>query len=347
MSDSGGVATGSIRRVVVSRYGGPEELRLVQDAAPQPARGEVRVRTLAAGVSFPDVLIREGTYPGGPPPPFTPGYDLVGVVDALGPAAAGFDLGEVVAAITVVGGYADAVCVPQQHLARVPAQVDPAEAVCLAFNYITAYQLLTRAARVRPGERVLVHGGAGGVGSAALELAAVAKLEAYATASGTGGKVVAELGATPIDYRGEDFVRRIHALTGDGADVVLDGIGGTVALRSVRALAPGGRLVMYGHYATLVGGRRDTRKVAIFYAAGALAFAANLLPGRRVLAYQSAKTRDRHPDWYRTDLAALFRLLADGHLHPLIAGRLPLTEVRHAHELLARGGVHGKLVLIP
>jgi NADPH2:quinone reductase len=260
-----------IRRVVVSAYGGPDRLTLVEEAPPEPAIGQVRV----------------------------------------------------------------------------PAGVDPADAVCLAFNYLTAYQLLTRAARARPGERILVPGGAGGVGTAALELAAVSKLRAYSTATGAGVEVVAKRGATPIDYRTEDFVRRVRQSTGDGVDVVLDGIGGTVALRSLRALAPSGRLVMYGHHSTLVHGRRSAKKVALFYTTGALTFAANLLPGRRVLAYQSAKTRDRHPDWYRANLGVLFRLLAEGHLHPLVAGRLPLTQARHAHELLGRGGVHGKLVLIP
>jgi NADPH2:quinone reductase len=338
----------SIRRVVVPAYGGPDRLTLAEAPRPEPALGQVRVRTLVAGVSFPDVLMREGAYPGGPAPPFTPGYDLVGTVEALGPGVAGFEPGEVVAAMTVSGGYADAVCVSAEHLARVPAGVDPAEAVCLAFNYITAYQLLTRTAQVRQGDRVLVHGAAGGVGSALLEIGRLARLELYGTASGDGCGVVAGLGATAIDYRACDFARRIRELTGDGVDVVFDGIGGTVSIRSYRILTRGGQLVMFGHYATLADGRRSATRVAVFYAAGALALAANLLPrGRRVRTYQSAKTRDRHPDWYRTDLALLFRLLAEGHLHPLIAARLPLADARRAHELLAQGGVHGKLVLLP
>jgi NADPH2:quinone reductase len=229
----------------------------------------------------------------------------------------------------------------------VPAGVDPAEAVCLAFNYITAYQMLVRTARVHPGDRVLVQGAAGGVGSAALEIGRTARLELYGTASGAGCEVVAGLGATPIDDRADDFVHRIRELTGDGVDVVLDGIGGEVVLRSYRVLAPGGRLVMYGHYSTLVAGRRSAKRVAVFHATGALALATNPLPrGRRVLTYQSAKTRDRHPEWYRADLGLLFRLLAEGHLHPIVAARLPLTEARRAHELLARG-VRGKLVLVP
>jgi NADPH:quinone reductase len=338
----------TIRRVVVTEHGGPDRLTILEAPRPEPALGEVRVRTLAAGVSFPDVLMREGTYPGGPTPPFTPGYDIVGVVDALGPGVAGFEHGDPVAAITVFGSYADAVCVPQEHLAHIPAGVDPADAVCLAFNYITAYQMLTRTAGVHPGQRALVHGASGGVGSAALEIGRAARLDMYGTATGAGCQVVAELGATPIDYQSEDFVRRIRELTGDGVDVVLDGIGGEVSIRSYRALAPAGRLVMFGHYSTLVRGRRSTKRLVTFYATGALAFATNVLPGgRRVSSYQSAKTRDSHPDWYRTDLALLFRLFAEGHLHPLVAERLSLTDARHAHELLGQGGVHGKLVLLP
>lgn len=194
----------------------------------------------------------------------------------------------------------------------------------------------------------MVHGAAGGVGSAAVEIGRVAGLELYGTATGPGCDVVDKLGATPIDYQSKDFVDRIHELTSGGVDVVLDGIGGVTSLRSYRALVPHGRLIMYGHYSTLINGRRSAKRLAIFYAAGALAFAANAIPGgRRIRMYQSAITRDRHPDWYRTDVELLFRLHLDGHLHPLIAARLPLSAARQAHELLAKGGVHGKIVLIP
>jgi NADPH2:quinone reductase len=136
-------------------------------------------------------------------------------------------------------------------------------------------------------------------------------------------------------------MRKIRELTGNGVDVMLDGIGGTNALRSYRALAPSGRPVMFGHDATLEKGRRTTKSMASFYAAGSLTLAGNLLPGgRRVGTYRSAITRDLHPDWYRTGLGVLFRLYLDGHLHPLIASRLSLSGARHAHELLAAPGRH-------
>jgi NADPH2:quinone reductase len=322
-------------------------MKVVEEEIPEPGPGEVRVRIVVAGIGFPDVVIREGTYPGGPKPPFTPGYDFIGTVDKLGAGVTGVDLGQTVGAITVYGSYADYLCVPAGWLVPVPAGLDPAEAVSLVFNYVTAYQMLHRAARVKKGDRLLVHGAAGGVGTAVLQLGQLAGLELFGTASGTQTGVVAALGATPIDYTEGSFLTRIRELTDDGVDVVLDGIGGIVALRSYRALGRGGRLVMFGHYSTLVGGRKSVRRMAVFYLSAAMVFAANLVPdGKRVLSFQVAKLRDRHPEWFREDATTLFGLLSEGKLKPIVSERIPLVEARRAHENLGRGGVTGKQVLI-
>ncbi len=346
-------APATYRRIVAARRGGPDVLELVEEPVPEPALGEVRVRVLAAGVGFPDLLMREGTYPGGPDPPFTPGCDLIGEVEAVGPGATGVRVGDRVAALTyyppVFGGYAEVVCLPAEHLVPVPAGLDPGEVVSLVLNYTTAYQMLKRVARVARGERLLVHGAADSAGRAALQLGRLYRLELYGTCSARDAEVVAGLGATPIDYQHDDFVQRLHALpTGAGVDVVLDGIGGAVSLRSYRALRRGGRLVLFGHHSTLVGGRRSPRKLAEFYASGAAALVANLAPdGLRVTLYQIAKLRDRRPDWFRADLSVLLELLSQGQLAPLIAQRIPLAQARRAHKLLGRGGVTGKLVLVP
>ncbi|MFC4907279.1 nitroreductase/quinone reductase family protein [Actinomadura gamaensis] len=336
------------QHVVVSRFGGPEVLELAEAPRPEPGPGEARIKVVAAGVSFTDVLMREGAYPGGPRPPFTPGYDVVGTVDALGPETGGAVPGDLVAALTVHGGYAEYVCVPVSGLVPVPAGVDPAEAVCLPLTYVTAYQLLRRVARVRPGERVLVHGAAGAVGIALLQLGRAAGLEMYGTATADQAGLVAELEATPIDYRAGDVVARVRSATGGGVDAVLDGIGGAVALRSYRALRRGGRLVLFGHYAALRDGRRDLRRTAGFYAAGAAVLAASLLPGgRRVRTYRIARLRDRRPDLYRHDLEHLFALLVQGRISPRVAARLPLKEARGAHERIGREAVTGRQVLMP
>jgi NADPH:quinone reductase len=351
-----------MKRVVVERFGGPEVLKVVEDEDPRPRPGEVRVRVLAAGVSFTDAQLRAGTYiPGGPKPPFTPGYELVGVVEELGPGCSRLREGDRIGALTVWGADAERVCVPEASAVEVPEDLDSAEVLSLVFTYMTAYQVLHRTAQVQNGETVLVHGAAGRVGTAVLELGALAAVRIYGTASARDRAAVERLGAVAIDYQNEDFLARVRDLPGRGVDVVLDSLGGPLSLRSFRALRPGGRLVVFGRYATLSHGRKNWRAVIEWYPSiGALWLWARLSPRRRVLPYQIQKFRDaaqqrpgavggepRYPDWYREDFGALLELLRADKIHPVVAERLPFTEARRAHELLEKSAATGKLVLVP
>jgi NADPH2:quinone reductase len=345
-----------MKRVVVEQFGGPEVLRVVEEDDPRPGPGEVLVRVLASGVSFTDALIRAGTYLGGPKPPFTPGYELVGVVEELGPGCSRLREGDRVGALTVWGANAERVCVPEEYAVEVPEDLDPAEIVSLVFPYMTAYQMLHRTARVKSGETVLVHGAAGRVGTAALELGALAGLRLYGTASARDRAAVERLGAVAIDYRNEDFLARVRELNDDGVDVVLDGIGGAVSLRSFRALRrgdplvgdPGGRLIMMGNYNTMVHGRKSWRGWIEWYPATATVWLWGLLsPRRRVIAYRIQKLRIDHQDWFREDFRVLLELLRADKIHPVVAERLPLSEARRAHEMLERSAAKGKLVLVP
>jgi NADPH:quinone reductase-like Zn-dependent oxidoreductase len=340
-------------RIIITRYGGPDTLHVIQEDCFEPKPGEVRVRVLAAGVALPDLMMREGRHPETPRLPFTPGWDLIGVVDRLGDGASAVQPGQIVAALPISGAYAEFVCLQQRELVPVPSGLDAAEAVSLVLNYVTAYQMLHRSAEVRPGQRVLIHGAAGGVGSGLLQLGRLAGLEMYGTCSSRGASVVSNLGGVPIDYQHLDFVEEIHRLTSEGVDVVFDGIGGTHIWRSRNALRPGGNVVAYGLTGSLRRGRLASgrpgrrhrfRGVAIFgvYIAGGW-----LLPGRkRVLPYSIQWLKRRRPAWFREDLTALFHLLEQRKIEPLIAQRLPLAEARHAHELLGKGGVAGKIVLV-
>ena len=240
-------------RIIVTHYGGSDALRVVEEARPEPKQGEVRVRVLAAGVALPDIMAREGIHPETPPLPFTPGWDLVGVVDRLGEGVSGIEPGQLVAAMPISGAYAEFVCLPPRELVPVPAGLDAAEAVSLVLNYITAYQMLHRSARVKTGQRVLIHGAAGGVGTALLQLGRLVGLEMYGTCSARGAPAVSDLGAIPIDYRHQDFVKEIHCLTGEGVDAVFDPIGGSHLWHSRKALRPGGRVVGYGNTTSLRG----------------------------------------------------------------------------------------------
>jgi NADPH:quinone reductase-like Zn-dependent oxidoreductase len=340
-------------RIVVTRYGGPDVLGVLDEECPEPKQGEVRVSVRASGVSLPDLMMREGIHPETPRLPFTPGWDLVGVVDRLGGGVSGIALGQMVAALPITGAYAEFVCLPERELVPVPSGLDPAEAVSLVLNYITAYQMLHRSARVRPGQRVLIHGAAGGVGSALLQLGRLASLEMYGTCSAKGMAAVSELGGIPIDYQHQDFVQEIRRLPLGGVDVVFDGIGGTHIWRSRKALRPGGRVVAYGLTGSLRGGRLASgrpggrhryREIAIFgvYIAGGWLF-----PGRkRVAPYSIQWLKRLRPAWFRHDLMSLLDLLQQQKIKPLIARRFPLAHARQAHELLGSGGVTGKIVLV-
>jgi NADPH2:quinone reductase len=339
--------------MIVTHYGGPDALQVVEEECPEPKRGEARVRVLAAGVALPDVMMREGIHPETPRVPFTPGWDLIGVVDRLGAGVSGIEPGQIVGALPISGAYAEFVCLPQRDLVPAPSGVDAAEAVSLILNYVTAYQMLHRSAKVRAGQRALIHGAAGGVGTALLQLGRLAGLEMYGTCSSRGAAVVSSLGGIPIDYQHQDFVKETLRLTGEGVDAVFDGIGGANIWRSREALRPGGRVVAYGLTASLSGGRlaagrsggrhrfREVRIFGLYMAAGWL------LPGRkRVVPYSIQWLKRMRPALFRQDLIALFDLLQQQKLKPLIARRFPLAEARQAHELLGEGGVTGKIVLV-
>ena len=340
-------------RIIVTHYGGPDALQVVEEEYPEPKAGEVRVRVLAAGVALPDIMMREGIHPETPPLPFTPGWDLIGVVDRLGPGVSGVEPGQIIAALPISGAYAEFVCLPQRELVSVPAGLDAAEAVSLVLNYVTAYQMLHRSAKVRAGQRVLIEGASGGVGSALMQLGRLAGLEMYGTCSSQKAATVAGLGGIAIDYQNQDFVKEIHRLTSEGVDIVFDGIGGSHVWRSREALRPGGKVVVYGFTGSLRGGRLASgrsgsrhrfREAAIL---GWYIARSWLLPGRkRMVLYSIQWLKRLRPAWFREDLIALFHLLQQRKIKPLIAQRFPLPEARQAHELLGKGGVTGKIVLV-
>jgi NADPH:quinone reductase-like Zn-dependent oxidoreductase len=332
------------RRVVVSRHGGPEVLQVIEEDLPEPQAGEVRVKVLAAGVSAFDLMFRRsGSLPGAPRVPFTLGEDVVGVVDKVGEGVSTVELGQTVAGATfclgVGGGYTEFICLPASELVPVPSDLDPAEAVCLVVNYLTAYMAMHRSANIRSGERILVHGAAGGVGTALLELGKLAGLEMYGTASKYNHELVSALGATPIDYCTEDFVERIRSLTGDGVDAVFDPIGGARQLwRSYRVLRKGGRLVWFGVAATKKEGLRVIPLTLLMRTLLALIPDGKQAPLAPDLGKDNA--------WYRATLTELLDWLAAGKIKPMVAERIPLAEAARAHELLERGGYAGKVVLV-
>ena len=329
----------------VKRFGGPDGLEVVDAPLPTAGRGEVRVRVLASGLEYTDVVIRRHLYPQTMrrQPPFVLGYDVVGEIDQLGEGVSGFQLGDRVADMTVLGSNATYLALRADRLTRVPAGVDAAEAAALILSWTTAYQLLHRAARVQRGQRVLVQGAAGAVGQALLVLGRLAGLELWGTARGAHATLISELGATAIDYQREDFTRVLPG----GFDVVFDGIGKDGYGRSFVALKRGGLLCAYGYTAGVQPQRRPLDILMWLARQYLQSLSKWLLGGKRTCVYSINVMRARHPAWFREDLGRLFGLLATGAIRPRVAERISFDEVAEAHRRLEAGGLEGKLVLCP
>jgi NADPH:quinone reductase-like Zn-dependent oxidoreductase len=344
----------SWQHIRISRFGGPEVLELAEEPnIPNPGAGEVRIKVLAAGTGFTDSFIRRGRYPDFKGPlPFTPGYELVGLVEKAGADVVSPREGQIVADLCVVGGYAQYAIRPARFLVPVPDGIDAAEAVCIPLAYLTAFQMLTRYRRLSPGETILVIGASGTVGTALLDLSRHFGFTAIGTCSAANLATVERFGATAIDYRAGDFVVAVRKLTagraGDaGVDAAFDAIGGSHFDRSFACLAPGGILVGYGSQ-TMAVGRENIIAAGLGLARlklwGALSF---LFRGRGARWYSITDRRLSHPEEYRADMAALFELLRSGAIHPVVIAREPLAAAKNVHARIDAGGLGGKIVLLP
>jgi len=334
------------RVVQVSRFGGPEVIEVADAPLPQAGPGEVRVRVLASSIVYTDITIRRHVYAQtmALKPPFVLGYDVVGEIDQIGDGVSGWELGDRVADMTVVGSNADYRTLRADDVTRVPPGVDPAEAASLILSWTTAHQLLHRLARVRGGERVLVQGAAGAVGQALLTLGGRARLQLWGSGRGEQAELIRRLGAHPIDYRREDFTRILPG----GFDVIFDGVGEGDLSRVFAALKPGGVVCAYGYTARMEA-RKDLFSTMVWL--GRVYLWRSLLgwlPGaKRVKPYSINLMRAGHPAWFKEDLARLLQLLADGEIRPRIAQRISFSDVAAAHRRLEEGGLEGKLVLCP
>ncbi|WP_155342837.1 NAD(P)H-quinone oxidoreductase [Acrocarpospora pleiomorpha] len=323
-----------MRAIEIVHYGGPEALVWNEVPDPVPGPGEVLVEVTATAVNRADVLQRQGSYDPPPGAPAYPGLECSGRVLALGPETSGWSVGQPVCALLAGGGYAERVAVPVGQLLPVPAGVDPRTAAALPEVACTVESNLFQVAGLRPGETLLVHGGASGIGTFAIQRAVAAGVRVIVTA-GTPEKLkrCRELGAdVAISYRTEDFAARVLEETGGrGADVVLDMIGGAYLGRNVEVLATGGRLVIIG----LQGGSRAELDLG-------------LLQRRR--ATVTATTLRARPLAEKAEIVARVRaqvwpLIESGRIRPVVDQVLPITEAAAAHHALEAGDHVGKIIL--
>ena len=325
------------RAVMSTKKGGPEVLQVVELPIEPPGRGQLRVRVRAAGVGATDLIMLAGNYLYAPKMPFVPGYEVAGVVEAIGTGVTGFELGQRVAALTVYGGFAEILLREAEHFLPIPDRVSDRDAAALILNYVTVWQMIHRVAKVQPGQTALVTGAAGGVGTAALQLLRLAGVKTYGAASAAKHGTLRSLGATPIDYRAGSINRLTRALEPEGVDYVFDAVGGANIIPCIGALRRGGTVVGFG----FMGAAGTFSKLAMF----SNLFVGARLRDRRGAFYGITALYRKDPEPLREDLPKIFALLAEKKIDPLVTHTFKRLESRQALELLATGSVEGKIVL--
>jgi NADPH:quinone reductase-like Zn-dependent oxidoreductase len=335
------------RAVWIPKAGPPEVLELRTGPDPQPGHGHVTIRVKASGVNFADVSARLGFYPDAPPFPCVVGYEVSGVVEAVGQGVTDLAAGQRVCALTRFGGYADLIAVPAMQVFPLPDSVGFEQAAAIPVNYLTAVLMLRHFANVKAGEKVLVHAAAGGVGMAAIQLCRAAGAEVIGTASSSKHALLREAGvAHCIDYRTEDFEAATKRITGGrGVDVVLDATGAFA--KSYRTLAPLGRLVCFG-LSSASSGLTPSRLSALWAVARLPWFHPIKLmnDNKAVIGVNLGHLWD-HIDMLRREMTALVADCEAGRIRPVVDRTFPLADAAGAHRFLQERRNVGKVLLVP
>jgi len=327
------------KQVVLTALGGVEKYEIQILDLPDPGADEVQIKIIATGIAYADLLMRRGLYPGMPKPPFTQGYDIVGFVEKTGSGVNASWQGKRVAALIQWGGYAQYINLPEEKLVEVPDQADPAEALCLVLNYTTAYQMVHRVAELAPGQKILVQGAAGGVGTALLQLAQVMNVTVYGTASAFKHDVLKQYDAIPIDYKSEDFAAFIRKKEPQGIDAFFGITGGKSYLQAKKLLKRGGSGVIY----SLVDA--SGMLTAIYYFTRFKFH--NMTTVKKIAFYSIITWYKKHPEYLKQDLSKLFDMLVKGDIKPIIAKKISLEEVADTHKDFEENKFSGKVVIEP
>ena len=312
------------RAVMLTKKGGPEVLQIVELPVEPPGPGQLRVRVRAAGVGSTDLIMLAGKYRYAPKMPFVPGYEIAGEVEAIGSGVAGFEVCNRVAALTVYGGFAEIIVREAVHFLPIPDGVSDRDAAAVVLNFVTAWQMIHRVAKVKPGQTALVTGAAGGVGIAALQLLRLAGVKTYGAASASKHETVRSLGATPIDYRAGSIDRLTRALEPQGVDYAFDAIGGANIGPCIGAVRRGGTLIAFG----FIDAPGKFSQLGMF----ANIFVGARLRGRHGKFYGITMLYRKDPQPLREDLPKIFALLAEKKIDPLVSRTFPLLDARKALE---------------
>lgn len=341
--------TETTTRVILPGLVEPSGLQIESAPMPTPGRGQLLVRVEATGISFAEQSMRRGRYFGQPAFPFTPGYDLVGEVIEAGDGADRTLVGHRVATMTKTGAWAGHAVVDARDTVEVPDGITPEDAETVVVNGVTAWQMLHRAARVKPGQTVLLFGANGGVGGILIQLAQDRGVRVIGAASPRHHAALRAAGVTPVDYADPDLAARVRELAPDGVDAVFDNVGGETTRTAFSLLARGGTLVTYSIISAVSGG--GSLALPFMKAIGQALVWSALPNGRRATFYDLWAGHRFRPARFRrrleSDLGHVFDLLRRGTITANIAARFPLTEAVAALELAEYRTLNGKVILLP
>lgn len=339
-----------MRAAVIGRFGPPGVLTIREIPRPVPGQGEILVKVRAIGVNFADVFARLGVYPGIPKPPFVPGIEYAGTVEKTGKKVRRFTPGQKVFGFTRQNGYAEYVCVPEQNAIVMPPRMSFEEGAAFTVASLTAYHGLVNLAHAQAGEKVLIHAGAGGVGTASIQIAKHLGLQVFATVgSEEKARVAREQGADyVVNSSAQDFSEVIRRATnGYGVDIVMDGVAGPALRKGLKILAPMGRYILFGVSSVNAPKRLNFLRIALD----------SVTAPRILLSSKISKNVGYHAfnlyflthktELMHSSLSALVAWYRRGALRPLIGATFRLDQVVEAHRLLQSRKAVGKIVLIP
>jgi synaptic vesicle membrane protein VAT-1 len=343
-----------VRAVVQTGTGGPEVLQVQERPDPPVGLGEVRIAVRAAGINFADTMARVGLYPDAPKPPCVMGYEVAGEVESVGDGVTGLKPGDRVVAGTRFGGQAEMVSVPEGQVLPLADRLSFEQGAAIPVNYSTAYCGLVVMGGLKEGERVLIHAAAGGVGTAAVQIARILGAEVFGTASASKHDAIRELGVShPIDYRSQDFEHEVRRITGgEGIDLAFDAQGPRSFRKDYRLLRPGGRLVMYGLSEASTGQGRSIPRLI-----GSIA----QMPTATFPWWKSLGMMNENKGVFGLNMLAwwdeegsieritgpLIDQIEEGGLEPIVAESFPFDRAGEAHQFIAERRNIGKVVLVP
>lgn len=336
-----------MKQVVITRYGPPEVLQVREAPDPEPGPGDVRVKVAAAGINFSDLLARQGLYPDAPRPPMVMGYEVAGIVDRLGSGVSAFPPGARVIAATRFGGQSELAVAPAERVFPLPDGWTFEQGAALPVVYLTAHHLLVRIAAAQPGEIVLVHAAAGGVGLAVADLGKILGLRLIGLAGTRKHDVLRELGVEPLDSADPHWWDAVRRVAPQGVDIVLDAVGGVGWRRGYALLRPAGRLVMFGASGLIGGPSRNLLRVLWEVLRFPRFSPLAMMNDNRTVAGANLGHLWTARDVMQPQLEALVQYARAGRIRPRVDRAFRFSEAAAAHHYIHNRQNIGKVVLVP